>query len=255
MLAGEYGLPAAVVPEPGNVYPVSGLYRNDGSLTPLWTVDWYAFEVRLSRDGRHLVRFGPRPSHARMLAVAFYEEGRLLKAYTIEELVSNLEALPRSVSHFRWRAGADVDDRRQILRLRTLSGDTHLFDLTTGERLASLTSHSQGIAGRITRHDGSTERVTALRVCWAETIMIGTAARLDQGALKLERSDAVRLEDVSRMRRVHEPATDRLVFRLWLDDAGQRLFDFTAHEQTLCGQTEDGRMTRIGLDEVARFER
>lgn len=27
-------------------YPTSGLYRNDGSTNPLWTVDWFSFDVR-----------------------------------------------------------------------------------------------------------------------------------------------------------------------------------------------------------------
>src|SRR5437867_12622521 len=31
-------------------YPHSGLYKNDGSLTPLWTVDWYAFDLAVSSD-------------------------------------------------------------------------------------------------------------------------------------------------------------------------------------------------------------
>jgi hypothetical protein len=34
------------------------LYRNDGSTTPLWTVDWYAHSVLLPSDGIHL---GLRP--------------------------------------------------------------------------------------------------------------------------------------------------------------------------------------------------
>jgi hypothetical protein len=40
------------------VYPQSGLYRNDGSAAPLWTVDWYAFKVFVASDGVHLVRLG-----------------------------------------------------------------------------------------------------------------------------------------------------------------------------------------------------
>src|SRR4051812_2120811 len=41
------------------VYPRSGMYRNDGSAEPLWTVDWYAFGVELTADGVHLIRHGP----------------------------------------------------------------------------------------------------------------------------------------------------------------------------------------------------
>src|SRR3954453_12453404 len=39
-------------------FPSSGLYRNDGSRDPLWTIDWYAHRVHLASDGIHLVRVG-----------------------------------------------------------------------------------------------------------------------------------------------------------------------------------------------------
>ena len=42
-------------------YPNSGLYRNDGSRTPLWNVGWYAFKVDVSSDGKHLVKGGEWP--------------------------------------------------------------------------------------------------------------------------------------------------------------------------------------------------
>jgi hypothetical protein len=40
-------------------YPCSGLYRNNGSSTPIWTVDWYSYSFYLFPDGEHLVRRGP----------------------------------------------------------------------------------------------------------------------------------------------------------------------------------------------------
>ena len=39
-------------------YTQSGLYRNDGSRDPLWTFDWYAYNVDVAADGVHLVRHG-----------------------------------------------------------------------------------------------------------------------------------------------------------------------------------------------------
>ena len=39
-------------------YPCSGLYRNDGSDKPIWTVNWYALRVFVHPDGKHLVRMG-----------------------------------------------------------------------------------------------------------------------------------------------------------------------------------------------------
>lgn len=57
MLApGNPGRDVQHLPEIGNAYRRSWLYRNDGSNTPLWTVDWYAHEVLPSSDGKPLVR-------------------------------------------------------------------------------------------------------------------------------------------------------------------------------------------------------
>src|SRR5262249_16407340 len=39
-------------------YPESGLYLNDGSREPLWTIDWYRHHIDLASDGVHLVRPG-----------------------------------------------------------------------------------------------------------------------------------------------------------------------------------------------------
>src|SRR5919201_540577 len=40
-------------------YPASGLYPNDGSTRPIWTVEWYSWgrDVDISGDGVHLVRW------------------------------------------------------------------------------------------------------------------------------------------------------------------------------------------------------
>ena len=40
-------------------YTQSGLYKNDGSTTPFWTVDWYANLVFPASDGEYLIRMGP----------------------------------------------------------------------------------------------------------------------------------------------------------------------------------------------------
>src|SRR5688572_28942850 len=39
-------------------YTQSGIYRNDSSKEPLWTVAWYAYNVDVASDGVHLVRHG-----------------------------------------------------------------------------------------------------------------------------------------------------------------------------------------------------
>lgn len=114
-------------------YGQSGLYRNEDSATPLWTIDWYAFEVFVSSDGRHLVRMGPWPSDPEELALAFYRDGEELKRYRISELVKNPEVLPHSISHFEWRGDVLFDDSQSRLTVNTLAGETYVFDVTSGE--------------------------------------------------------------------------------------------------------------------------
>lgn len=42
-----------------SIYSASGMYRNNGSKDPLWTVDWFSYSVEIANDGSHLVRPGP----------------------------------------------------------------------------------------------------------------------------------------------------------------------------------------------------
>ena len=44
-----------LVSESGDPYPASGLYRSDGSVKPVWTVSWYAADVRVARYGARVV--------------------------------------------------------------------------------------------------------------------------------------------------------------------------------------------------------
>jgi hypothetical protein len=116
-------------------YPASGLYRNDGSTDPLWTVAWYSHEVYPSSDGRHLVEMGPWASDIDQLAVAFHRDGELIKAYAIRDLVLDTSKLKRTVSHFFWRAALDYDDKNGILSLGTTDDRHYRFSVRTGEIL------------------------------------------------------------------------------------------------------------------------
>jgi hypothetical protein len=115
-----------------NQYPNSGLYRKGVPSAPLWTVEWFAHEVYISSDGRHLIRMGPWPSSSDELAVAFYEDGRLLCEYRIYQLVSDPLSLPHSVSHFEWKRGVSLDDAKNELHVTTQLNEEYIFDVTTG---------------------------------------------------------------------------------------------------------------------------
>lgn len=116
-------------------YPRSGLYHNDGSVDPLWTVDWYAFGVEVSPDGQHLARWGPWPMRGDygQLAIAFYEDGRETMSYRVQDLVAKPWSLPESVSHYQWRDDSSFHDASNQVYLETQNREHYTFDIETGE--------------------------------------------------------------------------------------------------------------------------
>jgi len=134
---------AARIREIRRVFARSGMYRNDGSVEPLWSVDWYAMDVKLSSDGVHLVRQGPWAflpavrlhdfeTALDQEAVSFFADGRLLRTYQIRELVDDQDHLTRSVSHLHWKKDGNLNDERLEYTLTTLDDNQFVFDVRTG---------------------------------------------------------------------------------------------------------------------------
>ncbi|WP_144391801.1 hypothetical protein [Pleionea sediminis] len=127
--------------------------QEDGTLKELYrTKGWYSSSVFVSRNGRYLVRMGPwsvgmEPAKED-LAIAFYEEGKLLEQYSTADLVKDKSKVVPTVSHYFWQAPSPMDDEvteAERLRLRlhldytntfelhTIDGWTYTFDVTTGK--------------------------------------------------------------------------------------------------------------------------
>jgi hypothetical protein len=117
------------------VYKRSGLYKNDGSSTPLWTIDWYAFEVFPSSDGEHLIRMGPWAGSTQQLALSFHKKGREIKSYRIKDLIHDESKLKHTVSHFFWKSEVKFDDKQSMLFLKTIDHQAYKFSAKTGEIL------------------------------------------------------------------------------------------------------------------------
>ncbi|HEY2786108.1 MAG TPA: hypothetical protein VGJ05_14160 [Fimbriiglobus sp.] len=133
-------------------YPKSGLYPKDGT-TPLWTVDWFAFRVYPLADAIHLVRmYADSTLTAQYVAsrlpkaeekfqlespgVGFYERGKLLRQYRVDELVTNPEDLKHSIKHVIWIAGEVLDRTGKKFVLNTQDQNQITFDAATGEILS-----------------------------------------------------------------------------------------------------------------------
>lgn len=116
-------------------YAKSGLYEMGDTEQAIWTVDWYAFEVDITTDGKHLVRWGPWPSIEGYdeLALEFYENGVLLRSYRVSDLVAAPRRLPRTVSHLAWKAESEFNAEKGELYVRTENDEEYLFDVSTGD--------------------------------------------------------------------------------------------------------------------------
>ena len=121
------------VDELRTIYPESGLYPNDNSLIPLWTVKWHARSVEPLSDGIHLIRRGPWATSSDSEAIAFFSNGVLLKSYSVSDLVSFPWLMPRTASHFRWRLSEHLIEDKKQYEILTKHYEHYLFDVTTGE--------------------------------------------------------------------------------------------------------------------------
>ena len=116
-----------------STYAHSGLYRNDGSNTPLWTIGWCDSRVEPLSDGFHLVRHGGSLG-AEGEAVAFFANGSLVGSYAISELMDLSSRMPRTGSGWiLWASSLRLLDDAKQYEIWTRHGEHYVFDVTTGE--------------------------------------------------------------------------------------------------------------------------
>ncbi len=131
-------------------YLVSGLYRNDGSAEPLWTMGYVSWQkgVIVSPDGHHLVVWGGWPTQGgeyREEAFSVYEDGKPIKRYEVRDLVANPEGLPHTVSHYKWVEKSEFDGGRNLLMVRTVMGEEYSFDMGTGDVVSAVVPTSVAV--------------------------------------------------------------------------------------------------------------
>lgn len=114
-------------------YSKSGMYLNDGSKKPIWSVSWYARSVQVANDGEHIVRVGPWASSFKDEAVTFIKNGDILRSYSIDDLVKKRRKMERTVSHFFWRKEALFDRKQLKYYISTLDSKHYVFNAATGE--------------------------------------------------------------------------------------------------------------------------
>jgi hypothetical protein len=119
-------------------YSQSRLYRNDGSTTPLWTVDWFAYAVAVSSDGQHLMRWGYRGGKYGGFALEFYQAGRPIADYRKDQLMLFPPLFPYSELNIDWIAESSFDDQQGRFTLKTVEGLQTVFDMATGQVISGI---------------------------------------------------------------------------------------------------------------------
>jgi hypothetical protein len=114
-------------------YSQSGLYLNDGTTIPIWTVTWYSRVVHLSDDGVHLIREGPWAEKLSDEAYTFFAGGSEIRSYKIGDLINSTAELPHTAGHFSWVQRVELNDSGKTFTIFTLTNHKIVFDYTTGE--------------------------------------------------------------------------------------------------------------------------
>lgn len=116
------------------VYPQSGLYPSDGTVEPIWIIDFYAYEMEIviSDDGINLIRsLFVGTSSLEQVGVELYSNGVLNREYKISEFIKSTDDLPQTTRHKIWYTKSEIKDG--FLEIITLEGKKVVFDLVTGE--------------------------------------------------------------------------------------------------------------------------
>jgi hypothetical protein len=129
-------------------YPTGGLYANDGTGRRLWAVDWYGDNVHPVSDGAHVARVhdirgywlggeSRREQLARVdrfEALALYDEGRLVRSYTLGELIDTSRFTDGQLNTwFRWLHKAELDEAAGTVVIEAITGERVAVDYRSGE--------------------------------------------------------------------------------------------------------------------------
>lgn len=126
-------------------YRYSGMYKT-GSGIPEWTVDWYSPEILVPNNGGVVVRFGGWASTGDDEAFSIIGRRGIIKAYSVKDLITRIDRLPRSTSHFIWKDAVVLNDGENTLTITTAEEMIFIFNLGTGE-LSSSTRVSRETGG------------------------------------------------------------------------------------------------------------
>ncbi len=133
-------------------YTQCGVYRNDGSTIPLWTLRYrLCQQPLLLDDGQHLVLADTDWFQSRTHVATFYANGRLLARHQLDDLVTVYQVSGHFLLNYPQCRSLKLDPAKLELTLRTTQGETIVFDVTTGRvvRRSSLYPRLLAAAGLV----------------------------------------------------------------------------------------------------------
>ena len=132
--AGHEAFDAREIRNIRETYSQSGLFPNDGTTTPLWTLPYHNWthEVFIGPDGQHLIIADDDWFQSHGHVVTFYSNGNELASYSITDLLSSTYL--RMPILRRIDGGAMTFDTDALtFTSRTNQGGAFVFDVTSGK--------------------------------------------------------------------------------------------------------------------------
>jgi hypothetical protein len=119
-------------------YPVSGMYLNDNSTTPVWEFDeqWRGLPV-VAPDGEHVIFQGPWTSNDQEVqAVEFTRRGKPIRSYIVSDFISSYW-LKRLLNGWRSPAckSTNFDPAELTYTIATNQGEKYVFNVKNGRLL------------------------------------------------------------------------------------------------------------------------
>jgi hypothetical protein len=121
-------------------YKVPGLYPNDGSVQPIWTMDFeteygsrFGGRLYTSFDGKHLVSVADTFIYSPLL---FISDGKVIKEYNHQEL--GADTSNSADCRYEWIKEVSFSQSRGILTVEHLNGSKLSFSIYTGERVLAI---------------------------------------------------------------------------------------------------------------------
>jgi len=119
----------------GLEYKKPGLYSTDGSVEPIWTINFYTWDgaVYISQDGQYFVHKAFRMTGYEQYTseiIAFYKNGERLSLYTKYDLIENFEGNPPG-GRTSWTNNTIITD--ETVTILTIEDYKYIISTQTGE--------------------------------------------------------------------------------------------------------------------------